>query len=257
MTLVLDIGNTNIVCGIYKNDVLIWHVRFKTDRTRTSDEYFALLKSLNSNSIDFAQINRIAIASVVPDMTRMMQHLIDKYFVVKPVIIDGYSSLGLTYNVDDPGFIGADLIVNAYAAWKKYNTTCIIVDFGTATTIQLVSSEGKFMGAIIAPGIKTGSSELFDKAALLSEIELSTPLHTLGTNTHEALLSGIIKGHALMTDSFIRQLSLEYQELSPIKAIATGGISDLIVPLIPSIDVLDKTLTLDGLHLASLQMQKS
>jgi type III pantothenate kinase len=254
MTLVLDIGNTNIVCGIYKNDVLIWHARFQTNRHRTSDEYFALLVSLSKDSINLSQINRIAVASVVPDMTRMMQHMFDKYFSAQAIIINGYSNLGLSYLVDDPGFIGADLVVNAFAAWKKYKTNSIIVDLGTATTIQLVTSDGRFLGAIIAPGIKTAAAELFDKAALLSEIELSSPINTLGTNTKDALLSGIIKGHALMIDSFIKHLKIEYKDYTPIKAIATGGISDLMVPLIPSINVLDKTLTLDGLHLATKQL---
>jgi type III pantothenate kinase len=254
MTLAVDIGNTNIVCGVYRNDVLIWHSRFKTDRNRTSDEYFSFLSSLKRDAFSFEQINRIAIASVVPDMTRMWQHMFEKYFEVKAIVINGYSPLGLTFVTDDPGFIGADLITNAFAAWQKYKTTCIIVDFGTATTIQLVTADGKFMGAIIAPGIKTGSAELFDKAALLSEIELITPQYTLGTNTNDALLSGIIKGHALMIDNFIKQLNIEYAINAPIKAIATGGIADLIVPLIPAIDILDKTLTLDGLHLASLSL---
>ena len=253
MVLVVDIGNTNIVCGVYKDDTLIWHVRLRTDRGRTSDEYFGLLTSIKGNVWAVELIRHIAIASVVPDMTRMWLHLFNKYFPVKACIIDGYTPLGLSYVVDDPGFIGADLIVNALAAWKKYKSTCIIIDFGTATTLQLVTSTGKFMGAIIAPGIRTAATELFEKAALLSEIELTTPTSTLGTNTQDALLSGIVKGHALMTDSFIKQILNDYAAYNPIIAIATGGIADLIVPLVPSINYLDKTLTLDGLLLAAKQ----
>lgn len=254
MILTIDIGNTNIVCGVYQGDNLIWHTRFKTDRNRTSDEYYALISTLKKETFSFSIINKIAIASVVPDMTRMWQHMIEKYFDSKAIIVNGYSPLGLTFAVEDPSFIGADLITNAYAAWKKYSSSCIIVDFGTATTIQVVSAEGKFLGAIIAPGIKTASAELFDRAALLSEIELTTPEHTLGTNTKDALLSGIIRGHAFMTESFIKQINIEYSDDSPFKAIATGGIADLITPLIPSIDILDKTLTLDGLRLAAIQL---
>ena len=251
MILVVDIGNTNIVCGIYKDDVLIWHSRFKTDRNRTSDEYFGLVTALKGDTWSVEQIQKIAIASVVPDMTRMWLHIVNKYFKVTANIITGHSPLGLSYVVDDPGFIGADLIVNALAAWKKYKSSCIIIDFGTATTIQFISSAGQFMGAIIAPGIKTASAELFEKAALLSEIELMSPTSTLGTNTRDALLSGIVKGNALMIESFIKQLLDEHYKQKPIVTIATGGIADLIVPLVPSIDYLDKTLTLDGLHLAA------
>jgi type III pantothenate kinase len=251
MVLVVDIGNTNIVCGVYYNDVLIWHARFKTDRYRTSDEYFALLSALKDNTWSVEQIKNIAIASVVPDMTRVWLHVVNKYFSVKANIITGYTNLGLSYAATDPGFIGADLIVNALGAWKKYKSSCIIIDFGTATTLQLITSSGKFMGAIIAPGIRTASTELFDKAALLSEIELTTPASTLGTSTHDALLSGIVKGHALMVESFIQQLIVEHNKYKPLIAIATGGIADLLVPLVPSITHLDKTLTLDGLYLAA------
>jgi len=257
MTLVIDIGNTNIVCGVYKNEVLIWHSRFKTDRLRTSDEYYAMFKSLMGDVWHSDFVERIALASVVPEMTRLFQHMFQKYFSAKLFVVNGYSPLGLTFDVSDPGFIGADLIANAYAAFKLYKCNCIIVDLGTATTIQLLSSEGMFLGAVIAPGIRTGSSELFEKAAQLSEIELTCPTKTLGTNTKDAMLSGIVKGHALMIESFINEIKREYSVLNPFKVIATGGISDLISTLIPSLDVLNKTLTLDGLYLATLALDKS
>jgi len=250
MTLVVDIGNTNIVCGVYRREALIWHARFKTDRTRTSDEYYSLLISLKANKWGFDQITKVAIASVVPDLTRMWQHLIHKYTSLDSIIINGYSQLGLTFRISDPGFIGSDLIVNALAAWKKYQSTCIIIDFGTATTIQIVSREGFFLGAVISPGLRTAAAELFDKAALLSEIELQTPDVILGVNTTEALLSGIIKGHALMVEGFVVDLKKEFADYAPFKVIATGGVTDLISPLVSHIDYVDKTLTLDGLNLA-------
>lgn len=257
MTLVIDIGNTNIVCGVYKKEVLVWHSRFKTDRLRTSDEYFSILKSLMGNVWSAEKINIIAISSVVPEMTRLMQHLIKKYFSAQLYIINGYSPLGLSYVVTDPGFIGADLVANAYAAWKMYKSNCIIVDLGTATTIQMITSKGKFMGAVIAPGLRTGSSELFNKTAQLSEIELTCPTKTLGTNTKDAMLSGIVRGHALMIECFINELKREYKDLYPLKTIATGGISDLLASLIPSLDIINKTLTLDGLYLATKALNKT
>jgi type III pantothenate kinase len=188
---------------------------------------------------------------VVPELTRIWHHLCQKYFTAQVFAINGYTALGMTYNVIDPGFIGADLIINAFAAWKKYNSTCIVIDLGTATTIQLITHQGRFMGTVIAPGIRTAAAQLFEKAALLSEIELSTPEQTLGTNTRDAMLSGIVTGHALMIDSFINKLKTEYIEYQPIVSVATGGIADLIMPLITSIDYIDKTLTLDGLNLAA------
>ncbi len=251
MNLVADIGNTNIVCGVYRNDELVMHARFKTDHGRTADEYYAMMSSLQNAQWSLEKIKKVVIASVVPELTRIWQHFVSKYLHLSPHLIDGYSPLGLTYNVADPGFIGADLIMNAYAAWKKYSSACIIVDLGTATTIQAVTAQGHFLGTVIAPGIRTAASHLFAKTALLSEIELTAPQSILGTNTREAMLSGIVRGHALMIEGFITKLKEEYSEHKPITSILTGGIADLLLPLIPSLDVMDKTLTLDGLNLAS------
>ena len=258
MTLVVDIGNTNIVCGVYKTDTLHWHARFKTDRCATSDQYFAYLSALKKNAWNVCDINCIVIASVVPELTRIWHHLFQKHFSAPEHHINANSGLGLSYCVFDPSFIGADLIINAFAAWKKYLSTCIVVDLGTATTIQLITNQGKFMGTVIAPGIRTAAAQLFNKAALLSEIELTFPEKTLGTTTHDALLSGIVTGHAYMIESFIQKIKAEYAELKPIVTVATGGIVDLMFPLISSIDFVDKTLTLDGLNLAAkILSQKS
>jgi type III pantothenate kinase len=229
--LVVDIGNTNIVCGIYENDKLTW--------------FAPLLGDYSLKSIHY-----VAIGSVVPELSRIWIHLFQKYSSARIVDIKATSPLGLTYMVDNPSFIGADLVANAYGAWKKYHTNCIIVDLGTATTVQVVSASGLFIGAAIAPGLRTGASFLFEKAALLSEVELSSPPHVLGTNTHDALLSGIVSGHAIMIEGFINRIRMQYPELEPIKTIITGGISELLKPLVSNIDCLDKTLTLDGLHMA-------
>jgi type III pantothenate kinase len=251
MTLVVDIGNTNVVCGIYQDKELVWSSRFRTDRKSTADEYYAILIALQDKNWHTKQIDCVAIASVVPDMARKWQHLISKYFSIAAIVINGYSPLGLTYAVSDPGFIGADLVANAFSAWKKYRSNCIIIDFGTATTLQIVTSEGKFMGAIIAPGMLTAASEMFEKTAQLSEIEFIKPLVLLGTNTTDAMLSGIIGGHALMVQGFIAELRHKYAFLQNCLTIATGGISELLAPLIPTIDKVDRTLTLDGLFLAA------
>ncbi|MDD2331040.1 MAG: type III pantothenate kinase [Candidatus Cloacimonetes bacterium] len=247
--LVVDIGNTNIVCGIYKEEKLSWFARFQSSRKRTADEYFSLLEPL-LKGYELNTIAYVALGSVVPELSRIWLHLFQKYSSAKVVEINAYSDLGLKYPAEDPGFIGSDLVANAYAAWQKYQSNCLIVDLGTATTIQLVSSAGDFIGTAIAPGLKTGAQYLFENATLLSEIELSSPTSTLGTNTREALLSGIVSGHALMLEAFLIRLKEEYKHLAPIKTIITGGIADLIFPLTRSVDLIDKTLTLDGLFLA-------
>jgi len=248
-TLVVDIGNTNITCGIYQRDQMTWFARFHSTCSRTADEYFALLKPLLPD-VSEEYIGSIALASVVPELTRIWQHLFQKYLKASVWELNALSVPGLSYKVPDPSFIGADLIANAYGAWQKYLSSCLILDLGTATKVQLVSAEGCFEGTAIAPGLKTGASQLFEKAALLSPIEITAPAVLLGTNTRDALLSGIVHSHAFMLENYVRQVKLHYFDYKDIRVILTGGIADLVKPLVPSADIVDKTLTLDGIHLA-------
>ena len=245
--LVVDIGNTNIVCGVYKQDQLVWFARFQSSRNRTSDEYYSIVKPLLTDA-QMQSIQYVALASVVPELSRLWMHLLQKYTSAEIIEINGNSPLGLKFHVSDPGFIGADLIANAFGVWKKYHCAAIVIDLGTATKVQVNSPDGMFEGTVIAPGIKAGASSLFEKAALLSEIELSSPSVILGTNTRDALLSGIVRGHALMLEAFIQEIKSSYAY--PLTTVITGGICDLIAPLVPSVDIVDKTLTLDGLYLA-------
>lgn len=251
--LVVDIGNTNIVCGIYQDGKMVWFARFFSSRNRTADEYYALFASL-LKEIRLEDIRHIAMASVVPELTRIWGHLFAKYFSAPVTEISALSPLGIKYKTKDPSFIGADLVANAFGAWKKYQTNCIVVDLGTATTIQLISAKGVFEGSVIAPGLKTGATQLFEKAALLSEIEIIAPTTLLGSNTRDSLLSGIVSGHAYMLETFIQKLKLLYFDHRPISTIITGGIADLLKPMLPSVDIVDKTLTLDGLQLALLHL---
>ncbi len=247
--LTVDIGNTNITCGIYQDDKLAWYSRFFSSPNRTADEYFSLLSPLLGNAAA-GSVKVIAMASVVPPLTRVWQHLFQKYFQARIVEINAFSPLGLSYKVPDPAIIGGDLIANAYAAWKKYNANCIILDLGTATKIQFVTSTGSFAGAAIAPGLKSSADKLFDSAALLTPIELVEPKVFLGTNTRDALLSGIVHGHAMMLEAYVQKIKLQYFEQKEILTVLTGGIADLVKALVPSADVVDKTLTLDGIYLA-------
>ncbi|MBW6513434.1 MAG: type III pantothenate kinase [Candidatus Syntrophosphaera sp.] len=248
-TLVIDIGNTNITCGIYQNEAMTWFARFFSSANRTADEYYGLLNSLLKD-ISLGTIDAVAMASVVPELTRIWQHLFQKYSAARVWEINALCDLGLSYKVADPSFIGGDLIANAYGAWKKYSRDCIVIDLGTATTVEFVTQNGSFEGTAITPGLKTGADQLFQKAALLSQIEIVPPTSLLGTNTRDALLAGIVRGHAFMLESFVREIESQYSDRADILTVATGGIADLVKPLVPSIDIVDKTLTLDGIHLA-------
>ncbi|MCK4956933.1 MAG: type III pantothenate kinase, partial [Candidatus Cloacimonetes bacterium] len=188
------------------------------------------------------------VASVVPDLLRVFGHLAKKYFDLEAILVNAYVELGLSFPMSDPGFIGADLIVNAFAAKEKYQTNCIVCDFGTATTIQLVGEDGHFYGTVIAPGVITSAANLFSSASMLSNIQLTSPNKILGINTKDALLSGIVTGNTLMVDGIIKRIRTEYKDLGEIKAIATGGMSEMICENSTEIDIIDKTLTLEGLN---------
>jgi type III pantothenate kinase len=229
--MVIDIGNTHIVMGFYSGRTIVCSWRLSTDKSRTEDEYYTIIKNLAvENEINFNRIGKAVISSVVPELTRLFSHLNKKYIKCPLQVVDAYTDLGLKYPVKDPGFIGSDLVVNAFSALKKYKANCIICDFGTATTIQLVSADGNFRGTIISP-----------------------PETLLGTNTKDALLSGIITGNAIMLDGFIKAIKEQYKNLGKIKTIATGGIAELICRNSKEIDVIDKMLTLDGLNMICQQ----
>ncbi|MBT4576246.1 MAG: type III pantothenate kinase [Candidatus Cloacimonetes bacterium] len=248
--MVVDIGNTHTVMGFYFNTELQYSWRLNTDKAKTEDEYFSIIKQLaDDRKLILSQITKTAISSVVPEITRIFSHLISKYLKCDVEIVNAYSKLGLQFPVADPGFIGSDLVVNAFAAIEKYKTNCIICDFGTATTIQLVGKEGHFFGTAIAPGVITSAKNLFDSTALLANVQLKKPEHLLGMNTTDALLSGIITGNSMMLDGFIKALRNEYKHLGEIKTVATGGIAELICSDSEEIDIIDKSLTLDGLNL--------
>lgn len=250
INMVVDVGNTHIVIGFYSNTEFLYSWRLNTDKAKTEDEYFSIIKQLaDDRKLILSQINNTAISSVVPEITRMFSHLIKKYLNCEVKIVNAYSELGLKFPMGDPGFIGSDLVVNAFSAITKYKTNCIICDFGTATTIQLIGMDGYFFGTIIAPGVITSAKNLFDSTALLSDVQLKKPEHLLGTNTTDALLSGIVTGNSIMLDAFIKALKKEYKYLGSIKTIATGGIAELICKDSTEIDIIDKNLTLDGLNL--------
>lgn len=207
INMVIDIGNTHIVVGFYSQNKYQYSWRLSTDIAKTEDEYFSIIKQLaESCDLTLTHVSKAAVSSVVPEITRIFSHLIAKYIQCEIVIVNAYFDLGLEFPVADPGFIGSDLVVNAFSAKEKYKTNCIICDLGTATTIQLVGKDGYFFGTAITPGVLTSAKSLFKSTALLSNVQLNKPKHLLGTNTTDALLSGIITGNKFMLEGFIKVL---------------------------------------------------
>jgi len=236
--------------GIFSNNSLKLSWRIGTDYAKTEDEYFGIIKILaQENGVELTGLEIAAMSSVVPELSRVFSHLIKKYLKCPLITVTAKTNLGLSFPMKNPEFIGADLIVNAFAAKEIYRENCIVCDFGTATTIQLVGADGFFHGTVIAPGVITSASNLFKKASLLSDVELKPPPNILGTNTENALLSGILFGNSFMLDGFIAAIRREYRHLGKIKAIATGGIAGLICHNSKEIDLINKNLTLDGLNL--------
>ena len=258
--LVIDIGNTNTVVGIYTNTELLRTWRILSDKTKTVDDYYSLFINFLSNY----QIDYISIASVVPIIGANIEGMIKKYFNIPYNFVNGNTELGLKYSVEDPSFIGADLIANAFAAWQIYKKNCIIFDFGTATTIQLVGQDGFYYGVSILPGLMTAVDSLIKNAAMLKDVSLETfnnqskYIPSLGSNTKDSILSGIILSHIYTIEGFEKRIKEDYSELSDIEIIATGGLAQVVIeqltlPLKQAIH-LDKNLTLEGLFLISKKL---
>jgi type III pantothenate kinase len=248
--LVIDIGNSNIVCGLYKQDSLQGSIRFGTHDQKSVVEYYESLRQLLAEAKSDLPECAI-IGSVVPERTPVWQDVCKNLLGLDVYQLSAYSPLGISYMVPDPGFIGADLIANVFAAWKLYSCNSIIIDLGTATKIQLVTDAGLYAGVAIAPGLQISADTLFAKAAKLQDMELNPPATVLGNNTVDALNCGIVRGHALMIRGFIEDIKVAYPELLPLKTILTGGLSHLVMPLLPELDVTNPNLTLDGLYLAA------
>ena len=246
---VIDIGNTNLVIGLYDDSQLLSSWRVHTDKNRTEDEYFVVISSLLlSIREDLENIAIAVLSSVVPQLNRVIRKMFEKYFNCRFVQVNSEMDLNLKFLTPENSHIGADLLVNAYASIHKYKTNTIVCDLGTATTIQLTGKDGTFFGASIIPGVKSSSTQLFEKASQLADIKLEKPKSILGLTTKDALLSGIINGHAFILDGFIRKIKEEYN-LEEYKTIATGGIAKLICSCSQEVEIVDDSLILDGLNL--------
>jgi type III pantothenate kinase len=249
MILVLDVGNTNITLGVYKGEKQLVHWRIATIRDRTEDEMGILIKNLFADrGLNPAEIEGIAISSVVPPLMFALERMAVKYFGHKPIIVGPGVKTGLNIKYENPREVGADRIVNAVAALEKYGAPLIIVDFGTATTFCVINEKGDYMGGVVAPGIGISTEALYNKAAKLPRIEIARPASVVGRNTVTSMQSGVLYGFTGQVDGIVSRIKKEFNNL-PFKVVATGGLSGLIAAESYEIEIKDDELTLDGLRI--------
>ncbi len=248
MLLVIDIGNTNVVLGVYDGAALKAHWRLATDAKTTSDEYGILLTNLlESAGLQPAGISAAIMSSVVPALTSTFDTLIQQYFHHRPLVVTAETDTGLSLRYANPREIGSDRLVNAAAAYHKYRRDLIIVDFGTATTFCVVTKEAEYLGGVIAPGLGISAEALFAKAAKLSKVELIRPKTVIGTDTASSIQSGLLFGYAGLVDALVHRIERETGRSAYV--IATGGLSTVIAPETATIQKIEPLLTLEGLVL--------
>src|SRR5438132_9055291 len=244
--LVVDVGNTNIVLGIYRGDVLVNSWRLATARDRTSDEYGILAKQLVAESRITAFEGAI-VSSVVPPLNTAMQSMIEKYFGVDALFVEPGVKTGIAIHVDNPQEVGADRIVNAVAAYAAHGGPVIIVDFGTATTFDVVTADAEYVGGVIAPGINISAEALFARASRLPRVEIRRPPSVVGMNTVVNMQSGLYFAYLGLVDGILARIKQEVAGVK--KVIATGGLASLLAQDSEYIEEVDEDLTLKGLKI--------
>ena len=252
MLLALDVGNTNTVVGLYRLDAdpmeLTANWRITTHRAQTVDEYGVFLVNLfEMNGMSPNQVTHIIISSVVPPVESTLRQMCETYFHVQPMFVEPGIKTGMPVLVDNPAELGADRLVNAIAAFERYGGPCIIVDFGTATTFDVVSAKGEYMGGAIAPGLGISADALFSRAARLGRIDIRRPAKVIGTNTVTHLQSGLYYGYIGLVDGILERMIAELGAQP--RVIATGGLARQISTDSRFIDEIDDMLTLDGLRI--------
>ena len=251
MLLVIDVGNTNTVLGLFDEDSLQHDWRIRTEIDHTIDEYGVLIYNLYMSSRmkakEIKAVTAIIISCVVPPMLNILEPLCIKYFNIKPLIVGPGIKTGMPIFYDNPKEVGADRIVNAVAAYDKYHKESIIVDFGTATTFDYISPKGEYMGGCIAPGIMISSEALFEKASKLPRVEFSKPKTIITKDTVSAMQAGIMFGYAGLVDGIVERMKAEVKT-NPL-VIATGGLAQIVARETKSIDKIEEMLTLDGLRI--------
>lgn len=248
MLLVIDCGNTNISIGLYEGAKLVHHFRVSTKRHATSDEYGPQMVSLlEHRGVSLPDVTGGIVASVVPQLNRALIGGCETYFGWTPHLVGPGMKTGMPILIDNPAEVGADRIVNAVAAWARYQTALIVVDFGTATNFDVVSQKGEYLGGAIAPGVEISIDALFARAAKLPRIEMKPPQQVVGKNTVGALQSGLFYGYVGLVDELVTRMREELGGSA--RVIGTGGLATLFAGVSRTLDEVDELLTLEGLRI--------
>jgi type III pantothenate kinase len=247
MLLALDIGNTNTLVGLFDSERLVKKFRLSTRSSMTGDEGVLLMTQLLSSAeIEVKTVDGVVISSVVPEVTGSFCHAAQEQFGVKPVVVGPDLDIGLRLCYSVPEEVGADRIADAAAAWERYRGAAIVVDFGTATTFDVITSDGRYVGGAICPGIMGGATELSRRAARLPRVEVKAPERAIGRNTLESMQSGIVFGAVGQVKELLQRLTIELGEDA--RVVATGGLVELVASELGDIEI-DKDLTLRGLRI--------
>jgi len=249
MLLVMDVGNTNTVLGVYERTRLLAHWRLTTVRDRTVDEYGILARNLLSlASIEASAIDDLIVASVVPPLNSVLEAMARAYFKLKPLFVEPGVKTGMPILYDNPQEVGADRIVNGVAAFERCRSAAIVVDFGTATTFDAISAKGEYLGGAIAPGLSISAEALFERAARLPRVDIRRPPSIIGRNTTHSLQAGLFHGYLALVQGIVERMRQEMP--APVRTIGTGGlVSPLEAELRTILDDLDPNLTLEGLRI--------
>ncbi len=249
MILVIDVGNTNIKYGVYDGNELRASFRVTSAAKKTADEYGAILLNLLSNAnIKTSDITGIILSSVIPALNYTVCHMCEFFFGIKPLVVGPGIKTGINILVENSKEVGADRIVNSVAAYKKYGGPCIVIDFGTATTFNVITEDGKLIGGVIAPGIKASLDSLVNGTAKLPDIELAFPGKVVCTDTVTNMQAGLLYGFAGLVERIVKMIKEETGNENT-KVIATGGLGEFISAETPCINVVDRILTLEGLKM--------
>lgn len=247
MLLAVDVGNTNIVLGLFKGEELIMNWRISTDKSKSADELGMIINQLFSyNDYDLSMVSDVIISSVVPSIMYSLQHMALKYCECEAIVIGPGIKTGMNVKYDNPKQVGADRIVNAVAGYKKYGGPLIIVDFGTATTFCAINENFEYLGGTIAPGIIISNDALYQKAAKLTKVELVKPERVICKNTNESIQAGVLLGYVGLVEYIVKRMKKELKAPNA-KVIATGGLATMVSEETDCIDEIDRWLTLEGL----------
>ncbi|MDD4199823.1 MAG: type III pantothenate kinase [Eubacteriales bacterium] len=260
MLLAFDVGNTNTVLGVFRDGEMVTNWRLETDNRKSADEYGMIIHQLfQYEGLEIKEVTDVIIATVVPSILYTLQHLSQKYFDRRAIVIGPGIKTGLVVKYDNPKQVGADRIVNAVAAHAKYGGPLIVVDLGTATTFCAITAKAEYIGGTIAPGLKISSDALFEKTAILPKVELEEPGNVICRNTINSMQSGLVYGHMGLVEFIVRKMKTELVEVckvsgepiseNDIQVIATGGLATMVDKGVDCINYVDKLLTLEGLEM--------